>query len=93
MSIHTEVKKVTTHTLQEMKRKGEKISTIARKYGVTVADLKSWNSIGKKGIKAGKRLVVYVRQEVELKLQGAIGDDAPETQVAALFESVFGVSV
>lgn len=45
-------------------RKGEKISTIARKYGVTVADLKSWNSIGKKGIKAGKRLVVYVRQEV-----------------------------
>lgn len=28
MSIHTEVKKVTTHTLQEMKRKGEKISML-----------------------------------------------------------------
>jgi len=40
---------------------GEKLSTIARKYGVTVLDLKSWNYIGKKGIRAGKKLTVYVR--------------------------------
>jgi membrane-bound lytic murein transglycosylase D len=40
---------------------GEKLSTIARKYGVTVADLQSWNYIGKKGLKPGKKLVVYVR--------------------------------
>lgn len=46
-------------------KRGEKISNIARKYGVTVADLKSWNSIGKKGVNAGKRLVVYVREEVK----------------------------
>jgi len=49
-----------THTV----RNGEKLSTIARKYGVTVADLKSWNYIGKKGIKSGKKLIVYVKQEV-----------------------------
>ncbi len=49
-----------THTV----RNGEKLSTIARKYGVTVADLKSWNYIGKKGIKTGKKLIVYVKQDV-----------------------------
>lgn len=49
-----------THTV----RSGEKLSMIARKYGVTVADLKSWNYIGKKGIRPGKKLVVYVREDV-----------------------------
>lgn len=46
-----------THTV----RSGEKLSTIARKYGVTTAELRSWNYIGKKGIRPGKKLVVYVR--------------------------------
>lgn len=45
-------------------KSGEKLSTIARKYGVTVADLKSWNFIGKKGIRPGKKLLVYVKQDV-----------------------------
>lgn len=52
-----EVKKM--HTV----RSGEKLSTIARKYGVTVADLKSWNVIGRHGIKPGKKIVVYVREQ------------------------------
>lgn len=42
-------------------RPGEKLSTIARKYGVTVSDLRTWNYVGKKGIRPGKKLVVYVR--------------------------------
>lgn len=54
-----EVKK--THTVKS----GEKLSSIARKYGVTTADLKSWNYIGKKGIRPGKKLVVYVAEKVE----------------------------
>lgn len=49
-----------THTVKN----GEKISAIARKYGVTVADLKSWNYIGKKGLRSGKKLIVYVKQNV-----------------------------
>lgn len=53
--ITAEVKR--THTV----RSGEKLSTIARKYGVTIAELKSWNYIGKKGLRPGKKLVVYVR--------------------------------
>ncbi|WP_317896625.1 lytic transglycosylase domain-containing protein [Aurantibacillus circumpalustris] len=55
--IVSEVKK--THTV----RSGEKLSTIARKYGVTVADLKMWNYIGRNGIRAGKKLTVYIREE------------------------------
>jgi membrane-bound lytic murein transglycosylase D len=46
-----------THTV----RAGEKLSSVAKKYGVTIADLKTWNYIGKKGIRPGKKLVVYVR--------------------------------
>ncbi len=53
--IVAEVKR--THTV----RSGEKLSTIARKYGVTTAELRSWNYIGKYGVRPGKKLVVYVR--------------------------------
>jgi membrane-bound lytic murein transglycosylase D len=58
-----EVKK--THTV----RSGEKLSTIARKYGVTVADLKNWNYVGKKGLKPGKKLIVYVREQQPTKIK------------------------
>jgi membrane-bound lytic murein transglycosylase D len=51
-----EVKKI--HTVKA----GEKLSGIARKYGVTVMDLRTWNYVGKKGVKPGKKLTVYVRE-------------------------------
>jgi len=41
-------------------KRGEKLSTIAKKYGVTVADLKSWNFIGKRSLRPGKKLVIYI---------------------------------
>lgn len=50
-----------THTVKP----GEKLSTIARKYGVSVADLKNWNYIGKKGIRPGKKLAVYISKQVD----------------------------
>lgn len=54
-----EVKK--THTVKH----GEQLSSIARKYGVTVADLKSWNYVGHRGLKPGKKLIVYVREQTQ----------------------------
>jgi membrane-bound lytic murein transglycosylase D len=70
-----------THTV----RNGEKLSTIARKYGVTIADLKSWNYIGKKGIRTGKKLIVYVKQDVITQPEVAKSDapKEPKTNVAA----------
>ncbi len=55
VEVVAEVKKV--HVVKS----GEKLSTVARKYGVTVDDIKTWNYIGKKGIKPGKKLIVYVK--------------------------------
>mgnify|MGYP000909105696 CR=1 FL=1 len=76
--ILSEVKK--THTV----RSGEKLSTIARKYGVTVEDLKTWNYVGKKGIRPGKKLTVYVReQRVVPKKRIDLANPAPEVTIAS----------
>lgn len=40
-------------------KKGETLSTIARKYGVTVSQLKKWNKLKNTKITAGKRLIIY----------------------------------
>ena len=40
-------------------RNGETLSTIARKYGVTVSQIKSWNGLRSTRINAGKRLKIY----------------------------------
>lgn len=39
--------------------RGESLSTIARKYGVKVSDIKSWNNMRNDRITAGKRLKIY----------------------------------
>jgi membrane-bound lytic murein transglycosylase D len=52
-----EVKRI--HTVKY----GEKLSSIARKYGVGIEEIRTWNSIGKKGLKPGRKLVVYVREQ------------------------------
>ena len=41
----------------------ENLNTIASKYGVSVADIKVWNFIGKKGIKPGRKLLIYVKEQ------------------------------
>jgi len=40
-------------------RRGETLSSIARRYGATVASLRSWNGISGSSIRAGQRLTVY----------------------------------
>ncbi|MBS1636015.1 MAG: transglycosylase SLT domain-containing protein [Bacteroidetes bacterium] len=76
-SASTVVKEVQkTHVVKN----GEKLSTIARKYGVTVADIRSWNYIGKKGIRAGKKLVIYVRQDVPQTNPAKANDTPKEPQ-------------
>lgn len=68
-----EVKKM--HTVKS----GEKLSSIARKYGVSVADLKSWNYIGKKGLRPGKKLVVYVAEKLDPQVKLAVKTDGKGT--------------
>jgi LysM repeat protein len=47
-------------------RKGDNLKSVAKKYGVTVADLKTWNLIGKKGLRPGRRLVIYKAEKPEV---------------------------
>lgn len=47
--------RVTTHKI----RSGETLSTIARRYGVTVSNLKRWNGLRNSNISAGRRLKIH----------------------------------
>lgn len=46
-------------------RKGETLKSVAKKYGVTVSDLRTWNLVGKKGLKPGRRIVIYKTEKAE----------------------------
>jgi membrane-bound lytic murein transglycosylase D len=50
-------------------KKGEHLSTLARQYGCSVADIKSWNNITSNNVKPGKKLTIYVfeKKAVEKK--------------------------
>jgi LysM repeat protein len=41
-------------------RKGETMEVIAQKFGVTVEDVKRWNSLKSAAVKPGRELYVYV---------------------------------
>lgn len=80
---NTTVKEV---QLTHVVKKGQRLSDIARKYGVTVADLKTWNYIGKKGLRPGKKITVYIQKAVEGKPENVVAK-AGETQLAANSDS------
>ncbi len=46
-------------------KNGEHLSTIAKKYGCTVAELKQWNGIKSSTVKPGKKLVIYVYEKTK----------------------------
>lgn len=46
-------------TIYHKVRRGQTLGTIARKYGVTMAQIKKWNHMRKNTVQAGKSLVIY----------------------------------
>jgi LysM repeat protein len=59
-------------TIQKVKithkvKSGESLSTIAKKYKVTVAELKSWNSLSSDKLSIGKSLKVITKKAVPVK--------------------------
>lgn len=56
---------IKTHTV----RSGEHLSTIAKRYGCTVTDIKTWNGLKSNSVKPGKKLTIYIygKKPVELK--------------------------
>ncbi len=56
---------IKTHTV----RSGEHLSTIAKRYGCTVTDIKTWNGLKSTTVKPGKKLTIYIygKKPVETK--------------------------
>lgn len=48
-------------------KRGEGLSTIAKKYGCKVSDIKSWNNFSSNTIAVGKRLTIYTRDKTTVK--------------------------
>ena len=55
-------------------KKNEKITSIAKKYGVSVADLKTWNYISKKGLKPGRKLIIVVKEKIKENNQNPVAE-------------------
>jgi len=71
--------KKSTHTV----RRGETLSTISRKYRVSVADLRKWNRIRRSAINRGQRLVIYKTvKETAPAAKVAVATYRPEEQAA-----------
>ncbi|CAN5544240.1 hypothetical protein BH10BAC1_BH10BAC1_00240 [soil metagenome] len=58
-------------------KSGEHLSTIAKRYGCTVADIKSWNGITSSTVKPGKKLNIYIygKKPVENKTTAPVVDN------------------
>jgi len=57
-----QAEKVKTQLVHYKVRRGDNLTTISRKFGVRVSDLRKWNSLNSRGtIYAGQRLKVYVQ--------------------------------
>jgi len=57
-----DAKAVKSQLVRYKVRRGDNLSTIARRFGVKISDLRKWNALNSKGtIYAGQRLKVYVQ--------------------------------
>lgn len=73
-------------------KKGEHLSTIARKYGCTVADIKNWNSITSNTVKPGKKLTVYTYdKKTKEALENVLVQNPETTENKNKTEAVNGV--
>jgi membrane-bound lytic murein transglycosylase D len=76
-TLHSEDVLATQETIKiHTVKKGEHLSTIAKRYGCTLAELKSWNGITSSTVKPGKKLTIYV-----------YGKKIPENKTVAIAEN------
>ncbi|HYE59193.1 MAG TPA: LysM peptidoglycan-binding domain-containing protein, partial [Rhodothermales bacterium] len=76
VSSRTERRAAETHTV----RRGETLASIARRYGVTVSNLRAWNGVGRNGhIEAGQRLKVSADGRTASSRTSSRAARAPQT--------------
>jgi len=64
-----------THTV----KKGEYLTSIAKKYSCTTSEIKTWNNLKSNNVVPGKKLIVYVREPITT----ATAIEKPAQQVAS----------
>ncbi len=93
-TLHSQDVLVTQETIKiHTVKKGEHLSTIAKRYGCSVAELKTWNSIATSSVKPGKKLTIYIygKKKTDNKIittidnKGAIADES-KTNTAVKFK-------
>ena len=80
-------------TIQKVKithkvKSGESLSTIAKKYKVSVAELKSWNSLSSDKLSIGKALKVITKKAVPVKQNGTQTQAEPLVADAVVKEEI-----
>ncbi|MCM1504046.1 MAG: LysM peptidoglycan-binding domain-containing protein [Muribaculum sp.] len=56
-------------------KKGETLSSIAKKYGVSVSDIKSWNGLKRDKISRGKNLKIHTYERVAAPKETVVADN------------------
>ena len=75
-----------TNTKKYKVKRGDNLSSIANKYGVTIADIKEWNDLKKNSVASGKVLKIKIAEKVASKVKREIRTDnkATDSQNEAL---------
>jgi len=63
-------------------KRGEHLTTIARKYGCSVSDIKTWNGITANALKTGKKLTIYTHNKAqEAKKTASVSSTPPQSKI------------
>jgi membrane-bound lytic murein transglycosylase D len=65
-------------------KKGEYLSTIAKKYNCTVSDIQSWNNLKKMAVVPGQKLTIYVNKPAQTT---TVANNAPANNNPAVAKS------
>lgn len=68
-------------------KKGEGLSSIAKKYGCLVSDIKTWNGITSNIIKPGKKLTIYTRDKTPVAQKITSGSKSNNNGASATVEN------
>lgn len=61
-------------------KKGERLSTIAKKYGCSIADIQQWNSLKTNTVPVGKKLTIYTTEKEAIAKTPVIIDKKSSTE-------------
>jgi membrane-bound lytic murein transglycosylase D len=75
--------KYVTKKITHKVKKGENISSIARKYDCTTQEIKKWNKLRKASVYKGQRLAIYVQTKVPVPGSKPKTDSGPQDELAA----------